>query len=183
MIKPEIPHRSYTEIRRLADRFREKYWSKKNMPLDIELIAERDLEISIDVRRDLNALFDIRGFLNLKENIIFIDEYFFEKNEEFSRFTIAHEIGHKELHSSIYERAKITTIEEYHKFSSSLSEEEYQRFEDQANIFAGCLLVPTEILVAQYNRILKNRGSMIELIKYFKVSKTVLGRRIKKEIL
>ena len=184
MKRPEVPYLSYTEIRRASDAFRGKYWNKKRMPLDIELIAERDLGITIDVRAGLNTQFGIRGFLNLGENKIFIDEFFFDRNEELSRFTIAHEIGHKVLHSGIYEKAKITTIDQYHKFSSSISEEEYKRFEDQANNFAGCLLVPTEILVSLYNKILEEKKmSILDLTRYFKVSQATLKIRIKKEFL
>jgi len=183
MGKVEIPILSYTEIRRKADEFREKFWGKKQMPLDIELIVERDLDIIIDIRRDLNALFDIRGYINILENKILVDEYFFESNEELSRFTIAHEIGHMILHSGIYKIANVSTLEKYNEFRNSITEVEYSRLEGQANIFAGCLLVPTQILVAEYNKILKERGDMSKMAIIFKVSKRTLVYRIKKEIL
>ncbi|MGT2793271.1 ImmA/IrrE family metallo-endopeptidase [Streptococcus pasteurianus] len=61
------------------------------------------------------------------------------ENKERIRFTIAHELGHYALrHNELTDK---TTLSRY-----SLSSEEYDRFEKEANFFAKHLLVPFPIL-------------------------------------
>jgi len=182
MQKLKFSELSYTEIRRKADVFRKRYWGVKPMPLDVELIAERDFNLAIDIYHDLNTQFDVLGYIDLSKKKIIIDEHLFEHNVQRSRFTIAHELGHIILHEQIYKTAKISSPDEYNSFRNSFTEDEYDSFEWHANTFAGCLLVPTEILVSEYKRILKTNGDMSSLTNKFNVSKKALAYRIKKEL-
>jgi len=184
---------NYDQIRRIAEDFLNKYHKKLSIPVPIEEIAELELQISLVTIPQMKSSFDIDGFINSTFDQITIDNDIFNLFEERARFTIAHELGHWVLHSSIYSQFKIQTLEEYLRFQNSITAEDQKWLEIQANIFAACLLVPSSRLKEEFTLTLKKekvpRGAgeeyFIPLIEQlptkFKVSWAVMYRRMQKE--
>lgn len=97
------------------------------------------------------------------------------------RFTIAHELGHYELHS---DRSSLFLDKQFNVlFRSQVTEEtlEKQRLEQEANAFAAALLMPEtllkkEIALKQFD--FGNENSIKELAKKFNVSSIAMYYRI-----
>ena len=81
----------------------------------------------------------------------------------------------------MYGAAKVSSPDEYNDFRNTFTEDDHKSFEWQANTFAGCLLIPTEILVPEYNRLLRAGKNMSSMIDKFAVSKKALMYRMYKE--
>lgn len=128
----------------------EKYYPKLEMPVDVELIAEKmNLEI-IPVSFFFKNCGTEALYLHYKGKDAIIvdreryldDDYFFNRN----RFSMAHELGHYVFHRDIYREFEIT-IESYIPFILNMPEKYGDAFEWHADEFAGKLLVPkTELL-------------------------------------
>ncbi len=184
---------NYCEIKNIAEGFLQKYHPNLSIPIPVENITELQLGFSIVTIPLLKSSFDIDGFINSTFDQITLDDELFNLYEERSRFTIAHELGHWVLHSSIYSKYKIEKPEDYIKFQNEITEEDQKWLEIQANIFAACFLVPTSKLKEELDDILKKENITNELdgdyfIPYleqlpskFKVSWAALYRRMQKE--
>ena len=184
---------NYNQIKGIAEGFLNKYHKDLSIPIPIEDITELKLEISLVTIPQMKSSFDIDGFINSTFDQITVDDDIFNLFEERARFTIAHELGHWVLHSSIYSQFKIQTLEEYLSFQNNISAEDQKWLEIQANIFAACLLVPSSKLKQEFSSALKeervprgaNEEYFIPLIEQlpskFNVSWAVLYRRMQKE--
>lgn len=184
---------NYSQIRTTAENFLDKYHPTLSMPVPIEKIAELILGINVVTIPDMKSIFEIDGFINSTFTQITIDDDIFNSYEERARFTIAHEIGHKILHSEIYKNFRIGTLEDYLGFQNKISEDNQKWLEIQANIFAACTLVPSASLKEEFSKALKEeklprRANTEYFIPYleqlpskFNVSWGVLYRRMQKE--
>jgi Zn-dependent peptidase ImmA (M78 family) len=143
--KINIPYISDEVIRQRADEFRERCWGKK-LPIDIELIVERNLNILIIPIPDLRYLAHTEAFLsgNLKEIV-----YDPQCQDVRIRFSIAHEIGHFILHREIIAQLRPNSYEEWKEIQQAIPDAFWGRAEYQAREFAGRLLVPRELLIAE----------------------------------
>lgn len=185
-IHPE--HLNYGQIQSVADKFLEKYYPSLELPIPIEKIVEIDLGIKLSTEINLREEIGVDGFINSNNEII-IDDYVFNNYVERTRFTIAHELGHKLLHYQIYQSQKMITKEDYLQFQNMRSDEDQKWLEIQAHAFAGNLLVPTKKLKEELAEIIrKNSGKidfampyLIDLPLKFKVSSHVILRRLEKE--
>lgn len=107
------------------------------------------------------------------------------------RFTIAHEVGHLVLHRDIFLDLAINSPEDLYRASRGMSEEDYKWLELQAYMFAGHVLVPSDLLLSEVNSRLKLSGKKLtpeelypisqDLLDLFQVSGEVLVRRLGKE--
>lgn len=190
MNKISAPILSYSAIKKQAEFFLDKHHKERTIPIPIDEIIELKLNIKLTAVSGLKEKFDIDGFINSKCDEITIDSSVFEKFLERTRFTLAHEIGHMILHKEIYCAESFDSPEEYFKYQDNISSEDYDWLERQANIFAGCVLVPDKPLREEVDKALKDQLSKEEdfaipylesLPEKFKVSSMVLFRRIKKE--
>lgn len=190
MNKISAPVLSYSIIKKQAEFFLDKHHKTRIIPIPIDEIIELKLGIKLTAVSGLKEKFDIDGFINSRCDEITIDSSVFEKYLERTRFTLAHEIGHMILHKEIYCVESFNTPEEYSKYQNNISNEDYDWLERQANIFAGCVLVPDQPLKEEVDRALSNQLTKEEdfaipylefLPEKFKVSSMVLFRRIKKE--
>lgn len=184
---------NYAQIKEIAEGFLKKYHPDLSVPVPIDDIAELKLGFGLVTIPLLKSSFDIDGFINSTFDQITIDDDIFNLYEERSRFTIAHELGHWVLHSSIYSRFKIQTPDNYLDFQNRITEEDQKWLEIQANIFAACFLVPTSKLKEEFSLTLKeemvpsgaSEEYFIPLLEQlplkFKVSWAVLYRRMQKE--
>ncbi len=182
---------SMVQVRHAADQFLDQYNSNNQLPVDIEEIAELKLKIFLCVIPGIKNLIGIDGFISSDFSQITIDESCYVKFPERTRFTIAHEIGHKILHQSWYQKNGPTDFSNYHDFFSKINDKDHRYMEIQAQTFAGLILVPTKILNAELinrlGKIPKNedvellQSAIFDLINLFKVSGDVLYRRMVKE--
>lgn len=141
--KLTVPFLKDEEIRQRADSFREQYWGTK-LPIDIELIAERNLNLLIIPIPDLRYHAHTEAFLSgdLKEIV-----YNPQTPEVRTRFSIAHEIGHFVLHKEIITKLRPTSYEDWKEIQQTIPDGFWGRVEYQAREFAERLLVPRTLLI------------------------------------
>jgi hypothetical protein len=120
---------SYNEIKDIAEDFLKKYHPDLSVPIPVEDITELKLGFSIVTIPSLKSSFDIDVFINSTFDQITLDDDLFNLYEERSKFTIAHELGHWVLHSSIYSQFKIKTPDEYLNFQNKITEEDQKWLE------------------------------------------------------
>jgi Zn-dependent peptidase ImmA (M78 family) len=144
-IKPE-------EIRKRADDFRLKYTNNKT-PVDIEDIVEFGLKISIMPKNGLCDIAKVDAAISSDCKIIHVDYQRYMNNRFLRRvrYSIAHEVGHLELHSDIIPDIRPTTPEEWKNMVLTMPSDEYGWCEYHAYEFAGRLLVPKDDLSNKVN--------------------------------
>jgi len=147
--KLTVPFLQDEEIRRRADDFREMFWQKK-LPVDIELIAERNLHLLIIPVPDLRYHAHTDAFLsgNLKEIV-----YDPQIPDVRVRFSIAHEVGHFVLHKEIVTKLRPVSYEDWKEIQQTIPDGFWGRVEYQAREFAGRMLVPKTLLIEELRMI------------------------------
>jgi Zn-dependent peptidase ImmA (M78 family) len=118
------------------------------IPVDIEGIVERQLDMRIVPIRGLNSEFGIEGFTSSDWREISIDEDIYMRSEVRSRFTLGHEVGHLILHRELLEAeiagfGQFRSVDDWIRFISSIGDTARDRLEYQGYTFSGMLLVPT----------------------------------------
>ncbi len=189
--KIRLPRLSDEEIRHRADEFREKYWGIK-LPIDVELIIERSLDLIIIPVPDLRFHAHTDAYLSGNLQEIVIDP---SNPDVRIRFSVAHEIGHFILHKEIIMQLRTSNYEEWKAMQHDLPEALWGRAEYQAREFAGRLLVPPTLLIQELISLkpLIEKGKIIvpdleesairelvapKLAKRFYVSDEVIVRRM-----
>jgi hypothetical protein len=182
------------EIRRRADEFREQHWGKK-LPIDVELIAERNLKLTIIPVPDLRYHAHTEAFLSGDLREIVYDP---KRPDVRIRFSIAHEIGHFILHKDAIAKLRPGSYEEWKEVQQGIPDAIWGRAEYQAREFAGRLLVPRTLLIEELKALkpLIDKARTIapdlelpvikelvspKLAKRFFVSDEVIARRIDAE--
>lgn len=189
------------KIESIVQKFLSDHWPQDTIPINIYKIAEYNLGLEIIPVPNLFRYTGIEASLLGDGSAIFIDFDQFNNDyyENRLRFSVAHEIGHKVLHSNLYNRTEPEDIDSLLKLFDSIPDKEYHWIETQANQFAGRLLVPTKKLIEKVNtneelimQIKQSRnensdGDQIaeyyahHLNKYFGVSEDVMIIRLKNE--
>jgi Zn-dependent peptidase ImmA (M78 family) len=127
-----------------------------SIPVDVESIIERHLELAIVPILNLMRDYGIDGFTSGDWSEIAIDENIYMNIETRCRSTLGHEIGHLVLHreqlQTESERFGIVSVEDWIRFYRAMDDGTRSRFEYQGYIFSGLLLVPSEHLIAAYER-------------------------------
>lgn len=141
---PEInaPFLTDQDIRLKSETFLQKYNSNHKIPVPIETIVEFDLNINIIPISGLQNILTVDGFITNDFNSSYVDNDMLEKIESRYLFTLAHELGHMFLHSSLYNSLSINAIEDYEYFLNNINSKQYGHFEYQAYLFAALILVP-----------------------------------------
>ena len=183
----QIPYRSYSEIEQEASTFLEDHWGGQ-FPVEVDEICD-DLGIGIIYIPGLKRQFGLDSYATSDFKTIVLDEKTALENENRYRFSIAHELGHIILHKEYYP-SNINDVETYLRYAPGYIN---GPAENQANMFAGVLLVPTadlrkslmeffEIEIYE-SRLIHNKsqvaGIFSQLTKKFGVSNETLIRRIK----
>ena len=190
-MKLPIKRLSYSRIGELADEFLTSFYPSLKLPIPIELIAEKGFGIEIVPVMNMKSDYDTDACLASSLRTIFIDYNCYLRYENRAKFSIAHEIAHVVLHSDIFESLEIKAEKDILKLSQNISEEDYSWLEFQAYAFAGHVLVPSKLLVAEYKKRLvvqvkdKSFEEVVpvfhELLDLFQVSGEVMLRRLQKE--
>lgn len=185
-----VPIISDTELSDIATNFLAKYGNSDQTPVDIEKICD-DEGVNLLVVPHLTNLKNIEAYIANKCESIIIDQNVFETQIDRARFSIAHELSHRILHSSHLEQFPITDPESYQRFHEVVSADALTTIEDQAYSLAGHLLMPTELLnfeierlVAAENTALMSDSAIRSIIQrlaaLFMVSVDALIRQIRK---
>jgi len=139
-----------SEIREKAEEFREEYIGNYEIPVNILLIAEKQLDLKIVLEEGLGRRFDIDAYIAPNCEELWVDTTRYTKRtwEERLRFTFAHEIGHWYMHSQILEEIGWDTKEDWIETRcDQKNHNNISSFEIQSDEFAGRLLVPKQKLV------------------------------------
>lgn len=139
------------------------------LPIDIKSILESKgyIYIEVDFIENIDAMF-------LKKN----SRLYIGVNKKHSntrkRFSLAHELGHKELFHNLSYYTSTPSIDRPPENPYMEHKKNHKILEAEANEFAGELLVPLEMLKKQYSK----SKDLNLLAKIFDVSPAVLSIRV-----
>lgn len=184
----KVPYLEDDQIERIADEFFQRMWKDEVYPIDVEEICD-ELGISVIFLPGLKALLSVDAFIASDFRYLYVDAECGEKYIRRCRFSIAHELGHYEMHSRYYPKG-IKGISEYQEI---MKETDNSCAEYQANMFAGMILVPEKELkrfsedylggetVKKFAKCnLSERGDYLaSLVAYFNVSDVVILKRLR----
>ena len=154
------------QIALAADDFLLRYHPSFSIPIPIEDIIDLQLKINIipipNLKKALqeNNL-DIDAYISNDFKSIDVDDYVQNVYTNRYRFTLAHEIAHKELHKYIYDKLEIKKIDDWKKILTDFPDWPIEILENEADQFAGCVLVPPKLLRDEFG---KQKERAIKLI-------------------
>jgi Zn-dependent peptidase ImmA (M78 family) len=150
-----FPIYRFETIRQKADQVRKTYAKKNSIPVDIDHIVEFGYRLEVRPLKNLKSSLDMEGMLSKDRTTIFVDSDTYTDDRFYTRhrFTLAHEIGHYELHKDYYLKAMFETPEEWVALLQSIDPDELEWCERHADEFAGRLLVPLEFLTEEIDKL------------------------------
>lgn len=152
----KAPFLPYEKIGQLAEAFIAKYHPSRAIPVPIEDIIDVKLGIDIFPVPGLTTAFSnegddgIEAFVNSSLTQITVDKDAYDRQTNRYRFSIAHELGHIQLHANIFSKLIVDSIDQWKEVVRSIPQYEYAWLEWQAHAFAGQLLVPSKELNEQF---------------------------------
>ncbi|HOJ19837.1 MAG TPA: ImmA/IrrE family metallo-endopeptidase [Ignavibacteriaceae bacterium] len=187
-----IPYLPWETIQQYADEFRDLFGCGK-FPVDVDLIAEK-AGIDLQPIPSLKYLCSMEACISNNSKIIFYD---YSGNDLRLRFSIAHELGHFKLHRDEIQLLRPNSFDDWSNILEEIPLPTINRFEVQADEFAGRLLVPISKLKESFiivkNDLLEMKGFFggnyfstfgfisPALAKFFNVSDKVMKKRLEKE--
>ncbi len=139
----EAPYLPDDAVRSKAREFLEKHHPSLSIPIPVEQIVEFRLGLEIVPLPGLRETFDTDGFLSQDLSAIYVDQFELEARPNRYRFTLAHELGHRELHADVLEQLQFSDVAGWKEaITEVIPEREYDFMRYQANCFAGLILVP-----------------------------------------
>ncbi|MEY4877067.1 MAG: hypothetical protein RL708_2216 [Bacteroidota bacterium] len=149
--------------------------SENDLPINVENIAKAKGILIKPYKFDD----DVSGLLSIENGKSVIGVNIFESRVR-RRFTVAHELGHYELHK---EDGNLFVDSHFKVYRSPNSKETpyKQRIEEEANSFAAMLLMPEDLLRNEVKKIEFDLGSeetIKALSKKFDVSSTAMYFRL-----
>jgi hypothetical protein len=150
-VSPTFQQLTFSQCRDVADEAFAQYWPSRTIPVDIDHIIEYGIPLEIIPLKGLRNELDIYGFLSNDRGTLFLDSSMMvtQKFEAILRFTMAHELGHFFLHREFYEANPITSAHDWEALLAQIDGANLLSYEDQADEFAGRLLVPKDKLVEE----------------------------------
>jgi Zn-dependent peptidase ImmA (M78 family) len=152
----KAPFLPYDRIACETEAFLAQYHPSRTIPVPVEDIIEKQLNIDIYPVRGLTRAFTanddgVVAYVNSLLNLITVDHDAWEDHTTRYRFSITHELAHIILHRTIFSQLKVNSIAEWKLAMQSIPTDQYRWLETHANNFAGLLLVPTVELREQLN--------------------------------
>lgn len=142
MTLPDPPTYKVAELeRKSAELLSEVLGPEYEIPVDIDLLAERIEGVSLDYVRGLRESHDLDGAvlrdIDTGEILIVIDEWLADRNPNRYRMTVAEEVAHITLHRRLIEAIdSVATFRELHAHPL------YHQIERNAKRCAAALLMP-----------------------------------------
>lgn len=153
------------DIERAADELLGRYSCRRgvlNGAVDVDFVIERILGLDLAVI-DLKGLLrnpDVLGATVVDQRRIYVDQSL-EQNPRRFAFTLAHEVGHWELHrphlAAHPEGSALFDVSEYAELQSPGAPERKPPAERQADQFAACLLMPGRLVRAAVDKAFDGR--------------------------
>ncbi|MBQ6596357.1 MAG: ImmA/IrrE family metallo-endopeptidase [Lentisphaeria bacterium] len=171
------PNLTFESISQEVEKLRHKYKSLQEIPVDIDSFLEFDCGIELVPFSGLRDRIGAEAMISWDCSSIYVDSeaYMNEKMIPRMRFSIAHEIGHMVLHKDFFTKQHITCDEDWISFMGDI-QLKYGYLENQANNFAGLLMVSRDRLIREINN--NPRPTLAKLTRLFGVSDQVISRRL-----
>ncbi len=112
------------------------------IPVNIEFVAEQKYGASIVPFSGLLREYGTDAFSASDFSTIYVDEFVYYQRPTRLRFTVAHELGHRILHTEYLKSLVFATVDEWVNALDGIDHDDYRRMEFQADTFAGLVLVP-----------------------------------------
>jgi len=126
------------------------------IPLDVFTFLEIDLQLDPIPFDDLNAKYRVEAAITADFSGIYLDaeQYLLmERGPEWKlnrlRFTVAHELAHYFLHRDLPQQEQFASLPDFARWTVSYGGRKYT-VEQEANEFAGRLLVPEKTLLTLF---------------------------------
>lgn len=172
---------SPTDIEAAAEGFLQKHHPDRSLPIPIEEILDLKLEINIVPVPGLFRQHNIDAFLSFDFNELYIDDEQLENRPNRARFSMAHEAGHLVLHRQYISSLEIRSIERWKEIVLGKGSG-HAVMETQANMFAGFLLMPSDLLEEAF----ENEKAKLKQHPFFKTGElppdTILAAYLAKNI-
>lgn len=144
------PYLSRDELRHRADQFLKSHNADGRIPVPIEHIIEFRFGLDIVPVPGLQSSFDVDAYLTKDMSEIRIDQYVYDNRINRYRFSLAHELAHRILHSDLWRELDFDDIVSWKSvMADSIPDRDYGYIEYHANCFAGLILVPV-LELAEY---------------------------------
>jgi hypothetical protein len=190
----KAPFFRYEDLRRYAEAFLAEHHPMRRIPVPIEQIVDVQLGIDIVPVPGLGT-FDTVAYISHDLTEIRVDEFVYRHRPNRYRFSLAHEVGHRELHADIYRQFAFSDVASWkHVMTNVIPLEQYRYLESHANSFAGLVLAPAaELREAFFDYVEKGQAHEIDfdepgtgarelveehLATIFEVSAEVIHKRI-----
>jgi Zn-dependent peptidase ImmA (M78 family) len=150
-----------------AEAFRQRYLVGKlaHLPVDVFTLVELELKLDVIPFDDLFAKYNVDAALLHDFTGIYVDAeayILWEKGPVWKqnrlRFTVAHELGHCVLHREIAAQQTFTSFAAFALWVRDHNGKKYS-LEQEANEFAGRLLVPRDRLISDFEEFARQAGS------------------------
>jgi Zn-dependent peptidase ImmA (M78 family) len=152
-----------------AEAFRRQYLAgdRGTLPVDVFSVVELRLRLDVIPFDDLQAKYRIDAALLPDFSGLYVDAesyVFWEKGPIWKqnrlRFTVAHELGHWVLHRDYAAKVKFASFDQFARHFKGEDQSRYW-LEQEANEFAGRLLVPVERLRELFDQFAGQIGSIV----------------------
>lgn len=160
----KVPALTNREVIQRATLFLHKYNPSYDYPIPIEEIADQRLDIHVFPIQHLEKLMGIDGSITKDFKTIEIDEYVYISQYDRARFTIAHEIGHFELHRELFDEKLVDSVETFIEYQNSMSVQDWGSLEKQAFVFAQEVLMPRDIFTQEMDARIGKLGGIDRII-------------------
>lgn len=158
-------------IETAAEKFLKEFHPSRFLPIPIEEILDLKLGINIVPVPGLFRLHNIDAFLSFDFTELYIDDEQLENRSNRARFSMAHETGHLILHKQYISSLKIDSIEKWKEIVLGKGSG-HAVMETQANMFAGFLLMPSNLLKEAF----ENEKTKLQQHPLFKTTKLPADR-------
>ena len=147
-------------IHSLVEELRTRYevLREDRLPINVFTFFEIDLGLDAIPFDDLTAKYRVEAALLADFSGLYLDaeQYnLMEKGPDWKlnrlRFTIAHELAHYFLHRDIARKKHFSTLAAFNAWNANYGGNKYE-IEQEANEFAGCLLVPEKRLREHFEK-------------------------------
>jgi len=175
MPDPCIQFYTLAELEEFAQIFIGKFHNPPDsLPVKIDLITERNLDVSIIDYSMLKEKYGLEAFLALGKKTIYVDQDLMDSDayENRYRFTIAEEVSHRILHARLFKDVK--DVNEYFDTLDKIKQFQLARMDKDAKYLASAILMPTTIftkLATDYVTELSGRGNVLRYNVVTKLSK------------
>lgn len=145
---PKIPYYSHDDIELLAQKIRQ---NNTNLGMDFlqDVMQLEQEKTGLSVEFCSNHQSSRLGSICFKQNHIKI---YLQQNPHRNIFTLAHELAHYYLNHGQFLKKEYVTAQH---FNTHIRNPELAKLEYQANMLAGCLLMPKDRLVADVVKLLQ----------------------------